>query len=586
MKVKKRNIVVIFSLFIVLIILKISAQPPQERTVRGTVYIDNAQTQQSDLGVIVRITNTNLSIMETTQTYGPPNNEGRYSATISALPGDFIYVLAFNDTLWGNNTGIMGQTRVTIDIILNNTRDAEPYVQILIPQNHTSYSSTDKFNVTANITMYGNNGVNCNATLSFSIPSIFTLDTGETYTHDLGSINRGDSVIEVWNLTGFGTGSTNITLLVECSNEGIKLEYNNYDTIVNISSQDLSPPIIQIISPGNHSRVNNPVTFYYNVTDGSSIVNCTLNLNNITVNITNDPQRDVILNVSNSLTQKYNKWEINCTDNSSNKNLGTSGLYNLTLNDYPSITNIVVDTPVDLLAGSTKTVYCNGTASDGDSYNDISNLNATLFFTGFNPDDIDNNSNHYSNTSCNLFNGVGDDIDFRCSFDLEYYSNNGTWYCNAAVIDTINSVNSSETTTLVNDLLAIGVNPLIIDFGNLEILQISPSDIIVNVTNYGNIMLDLNLFGYALFQNDNISMDCATRNISLNNERLSIVADQNYNIMTPVNNTLNPVYVDFNLSKREGGAPESRKSVFWKLQIPMFTAGRCNGKVIFSALNG
>ena len=114
---------------------------------------------------------------------------------------------------------------------------------------------------------------------------------------------------------------------------------------MNISSQDLSPPIIQIISPGNHSRLNNPVTFYYNVTDGSSIVNCTLNINNITVNITNDPQRDVILNVSNFLTQKYNKWEINCTDNSSN--IGTSGLYNLTLNDYPSVTNIVVDTPVD-----------------------------------------------------------------------------------------------------------------------------------------------------------------------------------------------------------------------------------------------
>jgi len=583
MKEKKRNIIVIFSLFILLIILKISAQPPQERTVRGTVYIDNSQTQQSDLGVIVRINNTNLSIMETTQTYGPPNNEGRYSATIIASLGDIIYVLAFNDTLWGNNTGIMGQTRVTIDIVLNNTRDAEPRVEILIPQNHTSYNSTDKFNLTANISMYGNNGITCNATLSFTVPGVFALDTGETYTHDLGSINRGSSVIEVWNLTGFGTGSTNITILVDCSNDGTKFEYNNYDTIVNISSGDTSAPTVNIISPGNNSRVNNPVTFYYNVTDGSAIDNCTLNINNVTVNITYDPQRDVILNFTNLLTQKYNKWEINCTDNESN--IGTSGLYNLTLNDYPSITNIIADTPVDLLAGSTKTVYCNGTASDGDSYTDISDLNATLFFAGFNPDDIDNNSNHYSNTSCNLFNGAGNDIDFRCSFNLEYYSNNGTWYCNATVIDTINSTNSSESTTLVNDLLAIGVNPLIIDFGNLEILQISPSDIIVNVTNYGNIMLDLDLFGYALFQNDNLSMDCNTNNISLNYEKLSSSAGQNYNIMTSINNTLNPVFVDFNLSKREGGAPESRKSLYWKIQIPWRTKGKCNGKVIFSALN-
>ena len=393
MKEKKRNLIVIFSLFILLVILKISAQPPQERTVRGTVYADNAQTQQSHIGVIVRINNTNLSIMETTQTYGPPNNEGRYSATINASPGDVIYVLAYNDTLWGNNTGIMGQTRVTIDIVLNITRDAEPRVIILIPSNHTSYNSTDKFNLTANITMYGNNGINCNATLSFSVPGVFALDSGETYTHDLGNLNRGVSVLEVWNLTGLGTGATDITILAECSNDGVIIEYKNYDTIVNISSGDISAPNVDIISPANNSRVNNPVTFYYNVTDGSAIDNCTLNINSITVNVTYDPQRDVILNFTNILTQKYNNWQINCTDNTSN--VGTSGLYNLTLNDYPAITNIIADTPVDLLAGSTKTVYCNGTASDEDSYIDISDLNATLFFTGFNPDDIDNNSNHY-----------------------------------------------------------------------------------------------------------------------------------------------------------------------------------------------
>ncbi len=584
MKVKKRNIIVI--IFLLLLILVYAQQPPEERTVRGTVYIDNGQTQQSDLGTIIKINNTNLSITETTETYGPPNNEGRYSATINASPGDVIYVLAFNETLWGNNTGIMGQTKVDIDIILNKTRDAEPRVIILIPSNHTSYSSEDSFNVTANITLYGNNGLNCNATLSFSLPGIFALDTGETYTHDLGTINRGSSIIEVWNLTGYGIGSTNITILAECSNDGIKLEYNNYGTIVNISSQDLSPPLIQIISPGNNTRVNNPVIFYYNVSDSSPIINCTLNMNNATLNITNNPQKDVILNFTNSLTQKYNNWSIDCIDNSSTKNFGSSGLYNLTLNDYPSISNIVVDNPVDLLAGSTKLVYCNGTASDGDSYNDISNLNATLFFTGFNPGDIDNNSNHYSNSSCTLFNGAGNNIDFRCGFELEYYANNGSWYCNATVIDLINTTNSSESTSLINDLLAIGVNPNIINFGNLEIMQISPFDIIVNVTNYGNIMLDLSLYGYAIYENDNLSMDCDTNNISLEYERLSQIADQNYNSMTPINNTLNPVFVDFNLSKREGGAPESRKSIYWKLQIPLYTAGRCNGKVVFSAIKG
>jgi len=269
------------------------------------------------------------------------------------------------------------------------------------------------------------------------------------------------------------------------------------------------------------------------------------------------------------------------------QNLGTSGLFNLTLNYFPSISNIVVDNPINLIAGSTKIAYCNGTATDGDTFNDITRVNASLFYYQKQPNSPNNLSNHYTNSSCSLFNGIGNEINFICSFNLEYYANNGTWYCNATILDMINSTNTSQLSTTINDLLAIGITPGVIDFGALEILQISPSDIIVNVTNYGNIMLDLNLYGYAVLVDDNLSMDCTRGNISMEYERFSITQGQNYDLMTSINNSINAVFGNLNLPKREGGSTtESRKAVYWKLQIPMRTGGRCNGKVVFTALRG
>ena len=94
------------------------------------------------------------------------------------------------------------------------------------------------------------------------------------------------------------------------------------------------------------------------------------------------------------------------------------------------------------------------------------------------------------------------------------------------------------------------------------------------------------MYAYASVQEDNLSMDCDVNNITYEYERMSIVQGQSYNLMTSINNSLNPVFVDLNLSKREGGASEKRKSVYWKLQIPWRTGGVCNGKVVFYALSG
>jgi hypothetical protein len=124
-----RNI--LFYLLLLLLILSVIAQPPSERTVRGTIYTNSSS--QAQLGTDVMINNTaNLQIV-TTKTSGPGGNTGTYSTTVLSNRYDFILVRAWNATVWGEMGGIMGNTQVIIDVIMNMTRDSEARVIITTP---------------------------------------------------------------------------------------------------------------------------------------------------------------------------------------------------------------------------------------------------------------------------------------------------------------------------------------------------------------------------------------------------------------------------------------------------------------------
>lgn len=75
----------------------------------------------------------------------------------------------------------------------------------------------------------------------------------------------------------------------------------------------------------------------------------------------------------------------------------------------PYITSIVIDddfppvSVIDLRAGAKTKVYCNGTAVDSDGFSDIMKINATFFNSAESfASDIDNQTKHYSNASCNF----------------------------------------------------------------------------------------------------------------------------------------------------------------------------------------
>ncbi|MEM3374016.1 MAG: hypothetical protein QXE31_02225 [Candidatus Woesearchaeota archaeon] len=557
--------------------LKSLHAPPEPRTVRGTIY--TITLQQAQLGTDVFINDTNSSVYVYTKTYGPPFMPGIYSAVLNSSPNDTIYVKAWNATRWGFRYGLMNLTGVVIDVVLNLTRNSEAKVIIINPKNHTEVPSAI-FNLTANITMLGNNGFNCFATISFNT-SVFSLYS-DTYTHYLGNINWNTSIQTIWYLTGINDGSSNFTVNASCDSDGLKFDNLDRFTVYNISRADNRSPEINIIYPQNNTRQNTFLTIFYNVSDASIIKNCSLYINNILRNTTNNPERFVLNNFSIILNES-SLFYITCTDNSPNFNTGTSGIFNISLNNVPFISNLILENPINLIPATTKKIYCNGTITDLDGFLDIVKVNASFFQQG-KQSQLINLSNNYFNSSCSLFNGIGNNIGFSCSFDLIYYANNGTWFCNVSVIDLINATNTSQEQSIINSLLAIEVSPSLINYGDLQILQISPFDQIINITNYGNVPINISIYSYAETEEDNLSLKCETSNISYEYHRFSKTKDSLFSNMAFLNNYLNPVITNLTIPKKEYNQIEnSTKSLFFKLQIPLTAKGKCNGRLVLSA---
>ena len=257
-------------------------------------------------------------------------------------------------------------------------------------------------------------------------------------------------------------------------------------------------------------------------------------------------------------------------------------------NTVPWVTNVMVDdstsTPVgeiDLNPGSTVNVWCNGTVHDGNGWNDISGANATFYYQSKNPTDSPANSSLYIDTSC--YNITQDTlyITYMCNLTVAYYAWNGTWTCNLTGYDGIGLKGSNLSTTYVNELYAIDV-PGVIDYGQMEVNTNSTDETQKNVTNYGNMVLDLELYGFARAIDDGFAMNCTNgATIPIANEFFDINASNNtMAFKTALSGTqASPNQVNFNLDLRNDSNGYDYTSVTdWKLFVPYGIAGWCNGR--------
>lgn len=272
---------------------------------------------------------------------------------------------------------------------------------------------------------------------------------------------------------------------------------------------------------------------------------------------------------------------------------------NLTIgNVFPEILNVTIndgDASVALIPNNTKKVYCFAHVVDYNGEDDISNIRAEFFDNDFSSyEDSDDNNTHYTNASCVINTGYGDEytVSANCTFDVWYYANATTWNCTVRANDSYNWENKNSSTIEVSPLLALGL-PDIIQYGTVNATYVSNENI-TNVTNYGNVMINLSLSGYGFWENDGNSMNCtlgANKNISIEYEKYnltySIPGDLTHAQMIGnyTNLTSYPVTKKYNLDFRHQEAVnEAWNYTYWRIYVPLGVAGTCQGNIIFGAV--
>ena len=189
MKTLKMYTLILFVLFyFVILSTLVTAPPPAPHNVEGRVVTNSSNGVQNGIPVTINDTVSNDFVLTYTDAPDIPDLRGSYSATISGNDGDLIIVTAWNSTHYGTNSSNLASTTTTVGVILNISRASEANVTIIEPLNNSIRNKTIVFNVTANITMLGNNGTDCNATIRFSNNQTINITSGENLTHILGNI--------------------------------------------------------------------------------------------------------------------------------------------------------------------------------------------------------------------------------------------------------------------------------------------------------------------------------------------------------------------------------------------------------------
>ncbi|MBW6442645.1 hypothetical protein K0A97_02580 [Patescibacteria group bacterium] len=268
-------------------------------------------------------------------------------------------------------------------------------------------------------------------------------------------------------------------------------------------------------------------------------------------------------------------------------------------NVYPEILSITINDgySIDLTPNSTTLLSVIVIARDFNGEGDIDNVSLE-FFDNSNSlyGGADNNSIHYTNISCDINTSYGDEyeIESNCTLYLEYYANEGLWNASVLVTDSEGWTTFNSSTQSVNELLAIGL-PDSINYGQVNATFVSDEQL-ANVTNYGNVELNLTLSGYAQTPGDNYAMNCslgAIGFISIFYEKFNLTEStpgalsfgEFEGTYTNLTKTTEVNVYEFNLNKRTDDVINNAiKPSFWRIYVPMGVAGSCTGNIVFGAV--
>jgi len=253
------------------------------------------------------------------------------------------------------------------------------------------------------------------------------------------------------------------------------------------------------------------------------------------------------------------------------------------------------DTSIDLDEGTTTTLVCNATVNDLNGWSDIVSVNATIYdadsYSLTSPND---NNYHYFQGSCTNSSVNISAREFSCTFDVWYYANNATWNCSVSAIDIENATGSSMDLSppTITALAALNLSTNLIDFGEMPPGNTTDDahEQNVDVTNTGNVNINLSVDGYGAVDGDGLAMNCTQGNITISYLRYNITANQDFDVSMwnltddKLSSGIPKLVISQRVDDGDNGKVNSTNSTYWKLRIPKGVKGFCNGTVTFSAV--
>lgn len=256
-------------------------------------------------------------------------------------------------------------------------------------------------------------------------------------------------------------------------------------------------------------------------------------------------------------------------------------------NAAPTVGTITATDPVTLSESTNVTVWCNATVTDTNGYSDVSTVSAKLWDPASTTEGAGNDyNNHFTNSTCTLSGGSGTTVNAACSFNVHYSANAAEWTCKLTATDAgALTGTASATDVTVNQLKALSTVSASLAFSELALGATSSSDKNINVTNTGNVLIDVSVDGYGAIDGDGKSMTCTIGTITLANVKYNLTADQDYTAnMTALTDSA-VTLTDFNLAAESTDNTASAELIYWKLKIPTTgVGGSCSGNVVVTAV--
>jgi len=160
--------------------------------------------------------------------------------------------------------------------------------------------------------------------------SLYTNEGGWSAKNTTTNVNNGTSNFLSTTFTNEGSYTWNMMCIDE-----------NDDTTTAVLNRtihiDRTPPMITLISPANSATITDTsvISFNYNVTDNSTISNCSLIINGTTQSTYYDVARDTTQTINHFLENGVYEWSMQCYDGAGNQN--TSATRTITIDITPVI---------------------------------------------------------------------------------------------------------------------------------------------------------------------------------------------------------------------------------------------------------